>query len=498
MAPQKPIVARTFAPVHFEDLDPHRFEDLVRELIYDFRDWRSIEATGRSGGDDGFDIRAREKASIAVEGAEEDDATLSHPMDGNLWMIQGKREKEIGPAQVKKILADVDPTDPPYGYILAASAVFSKASYDVFREVLRTKGVMEFYLWGKPELEDMLHLPKNDRILFTFFGISLTSRRRSRATEVRSSVVVKNKLFKALGSAGEEFRTTILLRDINDTEYPYSQNVPDFDKNPRWGEYDAFRHHPRAFFVHKRKFFAYVDREKKEWDFTKHADNLFKQVWSDEDRAKNSRAIQEVQQVWDFLPRSQQAYLRVDAAVKYEDVVVVDAEGDSWFRFPHIYVEYSRDGGPFARHFGELEVGHARIDPEDEGWTRIEYFPKTFSTKKSKWKPLKQQLEMNPPTLKAFSDYSPEGETLYAFDDTYGYLKERDLIRVAGLPEPDERFVQITWKGRLPFGAYLAHHSDAWKVRRHLKTQFGRDVQDDEEITVIELKRVYKHQYEAD
>jgi hypothetical protein len=54
MARAKPVVSRTFAPIHFEDLDPHRFEDLVRELIYDFRDWQSIEATGRSGDDAGF------------------------------------------------------------------------------------------------------------------------------------------------------------------------------------------------------------------------------------------------------------------------------------------------------------------------------------------------------------------------------------------------------------------------------------------------------------
>jgi hypothetical protein len=31
---------------------------LVRELIYDLKDWQSIEATGRGGNDDGFDIRA--------------------------------------------------------------------------------------------------------------------------------------------------------------------------------------------------------------------------------------------------------------------------------------------------------------------------------------------------------------------------------------------------------------------------------------------------------
>jgi hypothetical protein len=30
----------------------------------------------------------------------------------------------------------------------------------------------------------------------------------------------------------------------------------------------------------------------------------------------------------------------------------------------------------------------------------------------------------------------------------------------------------------------------------HLKKQFGRDVGDDEEITVIEIQRVFKHQWE--
>src|SRR5258705_1558551 len=120
-------------------------------------------------------------------------------MNGKLWMIQGKREKEIGPTKIKQILKDVHTRNPPYGYILAASANFSKDSYDLFRSELRNKGVMEFYLWGKGELEDMLHLPKNDRILFTFFGVSLVSRRRSRTTEVRSIITIKNKIMSTLG-----------------------------------------------------------------------------------------------------------------------------------------------------------------------------------------------------------------------------------------------------------------------------------------------------------
>ncbi|CCD86205.1 protein of unknown function [Bradyrhizobium sp. ORS 285] len=42
-----PRISRTYGPIHFEDLEPHRFEDLIRELVYEFKDWQSIEATGR-------------------------------------------------------------------------------------------------------------------------------------------------------------------------------------------------------------------------------------------------------------------------------------------------------------------------------------------------------------------------------------------------------------------------------------------------------------------
>jgi hypothetical protein len=36
----KPHITRTFASIHFEDLEPHRFEDLIRQLIYDYKDWQ--------------------------------------------------------------------------------------------------------------------------------------------------------------------------------------------------------------------------------------------------------------------------------------------------------------------------------------------------------------------------------------------------------------------------------------------------------------------------
>jgi hypothetical protein len=97
-------VTRTYGPIHFEDLDPHRFEDLIRELTYDYKDWQSIEATGRSGADAGFDIRAYERISAGQTVAiGPEDAEEQHPMAGNLWMIQCKREKDIGPKKLLKI-----------------------------------------------------------------------------------------------------------------------------------------------------------------------------------------------------------------------------------------------------------------------------------------------------------------------------------------------------------------------------------------------------------
>lgn len=82
---------RTLNPLPFENLEPHRFEDLIRRLLYGFRDWVDIEPTGRGGSDDGFDIRAWQKgesvSNISDEGEQGERSGL-----GRLWQVQGKRE----------------------------------------------------------------------------------------------------------------------------------------------------------------------------------------------------------------------------------------------------------------------------------------------------------------------------------------------------------------------------------------------------------------------
>jgi hypothetical protein len=66
----KPTPTRTLNPLPFQDLEPHRFEDLIRQLAYDLRTWKSLEATGRGGGDEGLDIRAVEVVRLEADSQE--------------------------------------------------------------------------------------------------------------------------------------------------------------------------------------------------------------------------------------------------------------------------------------------------------------------------------------------------------------------------------------------------------------------------------------------
>src|SRR4051812_10020399 len=102
-------VSRTVNPLHFEDFEPKRFEDLVRQLAYEFRPWRKLEATGRSGSDDGFDARALEIFSDVSEPAPADskEDEIVDTSSDRLWLIQCKREKAIGPTKLVRYLNEI-------------------------------------------------------------------------------------------------------------------------------------------------------------------------------------------------------------------------------------------------------------------------------------------------------------------------------------------------------------------------------------------------------
>ncbi len=166
---EKPKPTKTTNPLHFEDLEPHRFEDLIRQLVQDLRSWDKLEPTGRLGADEGYDARGVEVVS----------GTSGH--EGRLWQIQCKREKSITPKRIAAYLEEMIPSGAtvPHGVMLAAPCDFSKKARDVFTDELRRRGVREFYLWGKADIEDLLYRPNNDHLLYAYFGISLQGERPS-------------------------------------------------------------------------------------------------------------------------------------------------------------------------------------------------------------------------------------------------------------------------------------------------------------------------------
>jgi hypothetical protein len=381
---KKPAPTRATGPLHFEDLEPHRFEDLVRRLIYDFRPWRQLEATGRSGSDEGFDARGFEittSATVPVD-SEEDEAAVEDLPD-RVWLIQCKREKSVAPKKLGQYLdaISVDEAGRLYGIVFAAACDFSKAARDLFRTRTGELGVAEAHLWGKGELEDMLYQPKNDDVLFTFFGVSKHIRQRSLSAEVRRRLAVKRKAQRVLEGSGIE----VLVRDAGDERYPFpSENETDKVRARRWSIYrfEDCRHD--GLHVLWRRHLAFIDDDGVAWDFAEGMDDAspYKNPWRTEEDVQLIQKHDEVRAkamaVWDALPEKNRAWLEEWLVLPYENVIDIDEKGDEWFEGPHIYVvDFDRERGPFRRYthvklatIGQWSSRQAPANPK----TRVEKF----------------------------------------------------------------------------------------------------------------------------
>jgi len=355
-----PQPTRTLNPLHFEDLEPHRFEDLVRQLIYDFRHWRSLEATGRTGSDAGMDIRAIE--SVQSSDVVEDEVEDTEPIpvraieaQDRLWTIQCKRERQIGPARIRRIVsANLSGlAEKPYGYMLVAACDFSRASRQAFREEVLKYGIEEFYIWGKAEVEDQLYLPKNDHLLFAYFDISLQVRRRSLKTESRAKLALKKKLTDVLGEINQTGYTWVLIRDPRDEHYPYIGSADEFMKSPRWRYWQFYAHEPpdHLAFVYK-KHYAYVNWETKEYDVLPEYDDgipLEPRIVGLELRWWDPNNCE--QRYRDYctknIPEPNRAWAIELRIIPYDRIIVVDEIGDVYHQGPHLLIEYGVDGQPF-------------------------------------------------------------------------------------------------------------------------------------------------------
>lgn len=389
----KPIHTRTLNPLPFSDLEPHRFEDLIRQLAYDLRRWKSLEATGRGGTDSGMDIRAVELVPIDQERVEEEEQDERPDEDfiERQWIFQCKREKALAASRIRKIVAEslALSKTPPHGFVLAAACDISKLARDAFREEMVSRGIEEFLIWAKSELEDLLFQPKNDRLLFAYFGIALQPRRRNLATALRSEITKKKQLSALIGDENYRNGKLILLRDPTDERYP---NQPK-EKEPRarWllGRALSLRT-PGRLMVLQHEYLAATTPNGKQWDAIFDRDTMMHmaegelrsaRAWSVDEMNRSDRSAHEF---WnEYIDESERAVLKIRRAVPLDRILALDLLGDGYFPVPHLLVEFVDKTGPFsAGQYPILERtylngGHIDMDLGPENRARI--FPRPLA-----------------------------------------------------------------------------------------------------------------------
>lgn len=350
----KPTPTRTLNPLPFQDLEPQRFEDLVRQLAYDLRRWKSLEAVGRSGSDEGLDIRGVEVAQID-ESEDDDDGQDQPASEERSWVFQCKRVKTLSPAEVRTIVDESLCSLPtaPHGFVLALACDVSKRARDAFRAEMVRRGISEFMLWAKGELEDMLFQPKNDRLLFAYFGLSLQPRRRALSTALRSEIVKKKQLTAIIGEDGGRGKL-VLLRDPTDERYP---DLPqEKGSKPRWLLCRA--HHvktPGHLAVLRSEHYAATTPDCSGWDallehdiskFSAESELASVNAWGVDIRSFRDAVESDF---WnEYIAEPDQAYLKVYRFVPLDRILVVDPLGDGYFPVPHIFVDSADTASPFA------------------------------------------------------------------------------------------------------------------------------------------------------
>lgn len=386
----KTLPTRTLNPLPFNDLEPHRFEDLVRQLAYEFRRWKSLEATGRAGSDSGIDIRATELVPVDDELAEEeeDKSAEETAFQERVWIFQCKRDKVLPPKRLRKVVEEslMSLAAPPHGFILAVACDVSKGARDAFREEMVARGVEEFLIWAKSELEDLLFQPKNDRLLFAYFGISLQPRRRSLSTTLRSDIAKKKQLSGLIGDENRRDGKLVLLRDPTDERYP--EKLKTTEPPQRWLLCRAIHlRQPGQLAVLAHEFLAAITADRQQWDAIFDYDVMMNraegelssgQAWGIDDVRNGDRSAHDF---WnEYIDEANRAHLKILRWVPFDRILAVDPLGDGYFPVPHILVEFANTTGPFTAHVGRWlqgisnHLGHFDIDLGEK--TRALIFPK--------------------------------------------------------------------------------------------------------------------------
>lgn len=167
------MTTQTIGPLHFEDLEPGRFEEMCMILIGRLRGTNKIDRFGASGTDKGIDIRCSEKK----DGTE----FISH--------FQCKRYKTITPGELELIAENycqLHGKERPDLYCVICGCRVSATAIERFEKKCHELGFRDVEIWSSDKLE-MLLIDNHD-VLNMYFGINL-DRQQKRHLDIRIEAV---------------------------------------------------------------------------------------------------------------------------------------------------------------------------------------------------------------------------------------------------------------------------------------------------------------------
>jgi Restriction endonuclease len=323
---------RTINPLHFEDLDPRRFEDLVLQLVYKARQWEDIHHDGRLGSDDGVDIRAIERT-----------------MDGVLrfWFVQCKRYKTLRPADAK---AAVDAalskiSQPPEVLLLVVGCDVTVGTRTAYEEYATQRGIPTAMLWTASKLEAMLTHDYPD-LLFGFFGISLARRERSRETDLKRGLAMKRKLMNLFPyKCGHP---KFIVRSIDDSTYPDTAEPPKGEMSS-WFRPEFGRHYYNGIEAILSVNTLIVDKEDHRWAVIDYFD-------SDVSVGEETSAIDP--------DRYEIVNAYAIGRIPFRNIVEVDEGGDEYYHDVHLFCRYADASQPYEVIIYRVVDGHEEFWPE--------------------------------------------------------------------------------------------------------------------------------------
>lgn len=308
------MVTQTINKIHFSDLDPIRFEELILSMVYRSHRWLKINHFGEKGSDSGIDIFAIEE--------------LENGKQRN-FVYQCKRYESINWSKMRAIADDFlrKNENIPDVYILVISCSVSKENVEKFEEYMNSKSVPSATIWQRSLIEAKLYSEFHD-LLFVFFGIDLSLNRKNSIDVIKRNIKMKERMHNELYKQNVKMDTDlffqrqknpalrfnfgeVILRSIDDNKYP------NFD--------DA----------------VYIKCEL--YDFYYGGIKLFiSPGWRNiKIKQDGSEEIIKAMTVG-FLP--------------FTNIIDYDLLGDEYYRIPHIYCDFVNKNNPYEK------IGYASYD----------------------------------------------------------------------------------------------------------------------------------------